>query len=39
LSQTLENFREALELGDHESLISMLEAAAKKKRERDALGD
>jgi prephenate dehydrogenase len=39
LSETLANFREALELGDQESLASMLEAAAKKKRERDALGD
>ncbi|MEX0613861.1 MAG: prephenate dehydrogenase dimerization domain-containing protein, partial [Pirellulales bacterium] len=39
LSQTLENLREALEQGDYESLTLMLEAAAKKKRERDALGD
>jgi prephenate dehydrogenase len=39
LSQTLASFREALELGDHESLTAMLEAAAKKKKERDALGD
>jgi prephenate dehydrogenase len=39
LSQTLENFRETLEQGDYESLAAMLEAAAKKKRERDALGD
>jgi prephenate dehydrogenase len=39
LSQTLENFRETLEQGDYESLATMLEAAARKKRERDALGD
>jgi prephenate dehydrogenase len=39
LSETLANFRESLELGDRESLAGMLEAAAKKKRERDALGD
>jgi prephenate dehydrogenase len=39
LSETLANFRESLELGDRESLTGMLEAAAKKKRERDALGD
>lgn len=39
LNQTLGNLREALELGDHESLTSMLEAAARKKQERDALGD
>lgn len=39
LSETLGNLREALELGDHESLTAMLEAAARKKRERDALGD
>jgi prephenate dehydrogenase len=39
LSQTLENLRETLEQGDYESLAAMLEAAAKKKRERDALGD
>jgi prephenate dehydrogenase len=39
LGQTLDNLREALELGDYENLAAMLEAAAKKKRERDALGD
>jgi prephenate dehydrogenase len=39
LSETLANFRESLELGDQESLTAMLEAAAKKKQERDALGD
>jgi len=39
LGQTLDNLREALELGDFENLAAMLEAAAKKKRERDALGD
>ncbi len=39
LGQTLGNLRESLEQGDHESLLSILEAAAKKKRDRDALGD
>jgi prephenate dehydrogenase len=39
LSQTLGSIREALEFGDQESLHAILEAAAKKKRERDALGD
>ncbi len=39
LTQTLGSLREALELGDQEKLTSMLEAAARKKRERDALGD
>jgi prephenate dehydrogenase len=39
LSQTLDNLRETLELGDYESLMAVLEAAARKKRERDALGD
>jgi prephenate dehydrogenase len=39
LSQTIGNLREALEQGDNESLISILEAAARKKRDRDALGD
>ena len=39
LAQTLNNLRESLEQGDYESLLSMLEAAAKKKRDRDALGD
>lgn len=39
LSQTIENLREALEQGDYESLMSILEAAARKKRDRDALGD
>jgi prephenate dehydrogenase len=39
LMQTLGNLREALEQGDQESLIAMLEAAARKKRDRDALGD
>jgi len=38
-SQTLGNLRETLEQGDYESLISILEAAAKRKRDRDALGD
>jgi prephenate dehydrogenase len=39
LGQTLDNLREALEQGDYESLHAILEAAARKKRERDALGD
>ena len=39
LGQTVTNLREALEQGDNESLLSILEAAAKKKRDRDALGD
>jgi prephenate dehydrogenase len=39
LGQTVNNLRESLEQGDHESLLSILEAAAKKKRDRDALGD
>ncbi len=39
LDQTLGNLRESLEQGDYESLLSILEAAAKKKRDRDALGD
>lgn len=39
MGQTLGNIRESLEQGDYESLLSILEAAAKKKRDRDALGD
>jgi len=39
MGQTLGNIRESLEQGDYESLLSILEAAAIKKRERDALGD
>jgi prephenate dehydrogenase len=39
LSQTLAHLRESLEQGDYESLTSILQAAAKKKRDRDALGD
>ncbi len=39
LSQTLESLRESLEHGDYETLTAMLQAAAKKKRDRDALGD
>jgi prephenate dehydrogenase len=38
-AQTVANIRECLEQGDNESLLSILEAAAKKKRDRDALGD
>jgi prephenate dehydrogenase len=37
--QTLEGLRDSLEQGDNETLIATLEAAAKKKRDRDALGD
>ncbi|HVT29706.1 MAG TPA: prephenate dehydrogenase/arogenate dehydrogenase family protein [Lacipirellulaceae bacterium] len=39
LGQTIGNLRESMEQGDNESLLSILEAAAKKKRDRDALGD
>jgi prephenate dehydrogenase len=39
LSQTLAGLRESLEQGDYETLVATLEAAAKKKRDRDALGD
>lgn len=39
MGQTLNNLRESLEQGDNESLIAILEMAAKKKRDRDALGD
>jgi prephenate dehydrogenase len=38
-TQILGNLREALDQGDHESLIGILTAAAKRKRDRDALGD
>lgn len=38
-SKTLAGLREALEQGDNESLVATLEAAAKTKRDRDALGD
>ncbi len=39
LEQTVGKLREALEQGDNECLLSILEAAAKRKRDRDALGD
>ena len=39
LTHILDNLREALDQGDHESLIAILQAAAKRKRDRDALGD
>ena len=39
LGQTFATLRQSLEQGDNESLISILETAAKRKRERDALGD
>jgi prephenate dehydrogenase len=39
LTDSLDNIRESLELGDWENFNSILEAAAKVRRERDALGD
>jgi len=39
ISEVLGGLREALEQGDHESLMATLQAAANKKRDRDALGD
>jgi prephenate dehydrogenase len=39
MGHTFTSLRESLEQGDNESLISILETAAKKKRDRDALGD
>jgi prephenate dehydrogenase len=39
MSQTFTSLRDSLEQGDNESLISIMETAAKKKRDRDALGD
>lgn len=39
LSEKIADLREALEQGDNETLMTILEAAAKKRRERDALGD
>jgi prephenate dehydrogenase len=39
MGQTLETLRETIEQGDNESLLGLLEEAAKKKRKRDALGD
>jgi prephenate dehydrogenase len=39
MSDVLSGLREALEQGDNESLVATLEAAAKKRRDRDALGD
>jgi prephenate dehydrogenase len=39
LDEMLTKVRETLDEGDYESLMSILEAAAKKKRDRDALGD
>jgi prephenate dehydrogenase len=37
--QNLDKLRNCLEHGDNETLIATLEAAAKKRRDRDALGD
>jgi prephenate dehydrogenase len=39
MGQTFTALRESLEHGDNESLVSILETAAKRKRDRDALGD
>jgi prephenate dehydrogenase len=39
MQQTFTSLRESLEQGDNESLLLILEAAARRKRERDALGD
>jgi len=39
MDQTFTSLRESLEQGDNESLVSILETAAKRKRDRDALGD
>jgi prephenate dehydrogenase len=39
LNNALENIHDALEQGDYETFNSILEAAAKVKRDRDALGD
>jgi prephenate dehydrogenase len=39
MGATFKKLRDSLEQGDNESLISILETAAKKKRDRDALGD
>ena len=39
MGQTFNSLRESLEQGDNENLMAILETAAKKKRDRDALGD
>jgi prephenate dehydrogenase len=39
MSDVLSSLRDSLEQGDNETLLATLEAAAKKKRDRDALGD
>jgi prephenate dehydrogenase len=39
LSTKIQSLREALDQGDYETLTAILEAAAKKKKDRDALGD
>jgi prephenate dehydrogenase len=39
MSQMLTSLRESLEHGDNESLVTILETAARRKRDRDALGD
>lgn len=39
MSEVLSGLRESLDQGDNETFIATLEAAAKKKRDRDALGD
>jgi prephenate dehydrogenase len=39
MQQTFTSLRDSVEQGDNESLLLILEAAARRKRERDALGD
>jgi prephenate dehydrogenase len=39
MQQTFTSLRESLEQGDNENLLLILEAAARRKQERDALGD
>lgn len=39
LEKTFAGFRQSLESGDNESLMTLLELAARRKQERDALGD
>lgn len=39
MGKTFTSLRESLEQGDNETLLTIMETAAKRKRERDALGD
>ena len=39
MGKTFTSLRDSFDQGDNESLLSILETAAKRKRERDALGD